>query len=94
MTLTLEQLYEVVAQECHAAVAFGYVLALYLFERVYLWWGILVLLAVVAVKEVFIDPRTEPNEPPWPSGAEDWAFYLPGVVLALLLLHFGAGFPL
>jgi hypothetical protein len=86
VTLTLEQLYELVAQECHAAIGFAFTLALYLFPRPDMLWGIVVLMGVVAVKEAFVDPRTEPHEPPYPNGLTDWLFYLPGIALAVGLL--------
>ena len=63
----------------------------------YLWvflpgsWLPYLLLAVelgVLGKEALVDPRIE-HDPPQPffwSGAEDWAFWQPGIGLTLLLL--------
>ena len=84
--LTLQQLYDIVAQETHAAIGFGYVLSLYLFLPAYLWVGIAILLVVVFIKEWQIDPRIETDQPWLWAGVEDLLFYPVGMAPAVLLL--------
>jgi hypothetical protein len=78
---------DLLAQETHVLAAVLAVLGAIVFG--FPWWtGASAILVVAAVKETFIDPHTETDQPAWPEGAIDFAFYVVGVavVFAVLLL--------
>ena len=83
---------ELLAQEVHGAIGFGFLLAVWYRVRPYGfdWFALAlaVLLVVVFIKEIAWDPFHEEDQPFWPQGAEDLAFYVVGIAagLAFVLL--------
>jgi len=80
---------EMLAQEVHGAIGFGFLLAAYYrvlpFGGTWFYLSIAILLIAVLIKEAFWDPVYEkvPPQPFFWQGAEDFGFYVVGLVLGL-----------
>jgi hypothetical protein len=81
---------ELLAQEVHGAIGFGFLLAVYYrirpYAAVYFDLAIGVFLLVVFLKELLWDPVHETDNPFVWQGVEDWCFYMIGIALGALFV--------
>ena len=81
---------ELLAQETHGAIGFGYILSVSLWINPFgLTWSIVawsVFEIIIMGKEALWDPFYETDQPLYPAGLIDFGFYQVGILLALMLL--------
>jgi hypothetical protein len=81
---------ELLAQETHGAIGFGFFVAAYYrllpFGLTWFLLAIALFLVVVFAKEAFWDPRHEVGQPFYPEGAFDFVIYLVGIAGAIVVV--------
>lgn len=78
---------KILAPEVHGAIGFGYLVALWLrvlpLGTMWFYFALAVFAVVVAVKEGYWDPANETDQPFYPEGLKDLAFYAVGIAAGL-----------
>ena len=76
----------IAAQEAHFSIAFSVGLAASFFHADL--FALAGLLVIAVLKEAFVDPVNENNQPFLWAGMTDFAFYVLGTLAAVAFLHF------